>query len=121
MKTCICQKFNELYPDGVEPPVDWTSPKQMEIIKFKARSRGIEKDKLKLKLMIKELKVQAEKDRQALKRPPLIEQEIQLKYGEVALDNDEKKLIEYGRIKDGSILQFARKLTAYHAIKMNEK
>lgn len=71
--------------------------------------------------MIKELKVQAEKDRQALKRPPLIEQEIQLKYGEVALDNDEKKLIEYGRIKDGSILQFARKLTAYHAIKMNEK
>jgi hypothetical protein len=30
-------------------------------------------------------------------------------------------LIEYGRIKDGSILHFARKLTAYHAIKMNEK
>lgn len=49
LKALICQKFNELYPDGVEPPLDWTSPKQMEIIKFKAKARGIEKDKLKLK------------------------------------------------------------------------
>ena len=76
----------------------------MDIIKFKARTRGIEKDKHKLKLMIKELKLQAEKDRNALKRPPIIEDEVILKYGEIKLDNPDKKLIEYGRIKDGTIL-----------------
>ena len=71
--------------------------------------------------MIKELKLQAEKDRNSLKRPPLIEDEVILKYGEVKLDDPDKKLIEYGRIKDGCILQFVRKLTAYHALRLNEE
>ena len=27
LKELICEKFNELYPEGVEPMLDWTQPK----------------------------------------------------------------------------------------------
>ena len=25
LKTLVCEKFNELYPDGLEPEIDWNS------------------------------------------------------------------------------------------------
>ena len=90
----------------------------MQIIKEKARERGIEKDKEKVKALIRELKLKAEHDRCSLKKPPLEPQEVVLKFGHTELSDDAKVLLEYGRIKDGSVLTLVRKMTAHASNKL---
>lgn len=51
----------------------------------------------------------------------MIVQEVLLKYGEKELDQDEKVITQYGRIKDGSVIHLVRKLTAHDTIKLASK
>ena len=46
--------------------------------------------------------------RKELKQPELEIDNIRLKMGEVVLDDDNKELYNYGRIRDGTILQFIK-------------
>ena len=48
----------------------------------------------------------------------MIVEEVQLSFGQFLLDEPEKYLNEYGRIKDGSVILLVRKLTAHDTIKM---
>ena len=52
IKEKVCERFNEMYPEGVDPPLDWTEPRQLSLIKAKIVSRGIGKSKNLIKEMI---------------------------------------------------------------------
>ena len=52
LKERVCERFNEMYPEGVDPPLDWTEERQLSLIKSKIVSRGIGKSKNMIKAMI---------------------------------------------------------------------
>ena len=77
------------------------------------------KDKEKIKELIKELKAKATADRDSQKRPPMTEGEVRLKYAETPLEPDTKRLIEFGRIKNGCILHLIRTTSIHDAQHQN--
>lgn len=108
-------KFNELHPEGLGKPLDWTHKDQLALVKQEARIRGIDKDKEKIKELIRELKKREEERRKMLTRPPLEVEEIVLKLGQIALGGidpedavNDKELRDYTRIKDGLIIHLVR-------------
>ena len=62
---------------------------------------------------MKALRDKATAEREALKRPPLEEEELQLKWGQVVLQPDAKPLSAFGRIKDGAIIHMIRAVSTH--------
>ena len=104
----VMHKFNELFPNGLDPPVNWRSQSQIDIIKKLAQELGISKDRDKTQQLLKNLKIKEEMKRKELRQPDLILENIRLKLGDNILDDDQKALFNYGRIRDGSIIQFVK-------------
>lgn len=104
----VMHKFNELFPNGLDPPVNWKSQVQIDVVKKLAKELGISKDRDKTQQLLKNLKIKEEMKRKELKQPDLILENIRLKLGDVILDDDQKVLFNYGRIWDGTIIHFVK-------------